>query len=125
MICPNCEAEYIDGINICADCGTNLIPNEEFIKEEEEFVSLEDWKEVHSTHDVIEAEMLKSNLSGAGIDAIVFSKEDRMRLNLSYVGSAPIKLFVKKDNFENAAQIINEINNTEVKDEELDGQEDE
>lgn len=125
MICPNCEAEYIDGINICADCGANLIPNEEFIKEEEEFVSLEDWKEVHSTHDVIEAEMLKSNLSGAGIDAIVFSKEDRMRLNLSYVGSAPIKLFVKKDNFENAAQIINEINNTEVKDEELDGQEDE
>jgi len=122
MICPNCEAEYIDGITMCADCATALIPNDEFVKEDlDQMVSLDDWKVVHSTNDLIEAEMLKANLSGADIEAIIFSKEDRMRLNLSYVGSAPIKLFVKSEFFEEASQIINEIKNTEVKDDEADG----
>lgn len=125
MICPNCEAEYVDGITNCADCGTTLIPNDQFVKKTDEVVSLDDWKVVHSTQDIIEAEMLKSNLSGAGIEAFIFSKEDRMRLNLSYVGSAPIKLFVRVENFDDAMQIISQINNEEVKDDGTDGKTDE
>lgn len=27
--CPNCKAEYIDGITICKDCGTELVNDEE------------------------------------------------------------------------------------------------
>lgn len=125
MICPNCEAEYVDGITNCADCGTTLIPNDQFVKKTDEVVSLDDWKVVHSTQDIIETEMLKSNLSGAGIEAFIFSKEDRMRLNLSYVGSAPIKLFVRVENFDDAMQIISQINNEEVKDDGTDGKTDE
>lgn len=122
MICPNCETEYVDGILVCADCGTVLIPNKDFVKEaEDEIISLASWKVVHSTYDIIEAEMLKANLSGAGIETVIFSKEDRMRLNLSYVGSAPIKLFVQEENFETAVQILKEIYNTEIKDDEADG----
>ncbi len=122
MICPNCEVEFIEGIITCSDCGTGLIQNDEFVKEDEnEIVSLEDWKVIYSTQDFIEAEMMKANLSGADIEAIVFSKEDRMRLNLSFVGSAPIKIFVRKESVEEATRIINEINNTEVKDDETDG----
>lgn len=123
MICPNCEAEFVEGITTCSDCGTGLIANDEFIKEDDDnLVSLEDWKVVYSTHDIIEAEMMKSNLSGAEIEAIVFSKEDRMRLNLSFAGSAPIKIYVREESVEEAKRIINEINNTEVKDEDEDGQ---
>ncbi|RJQ64803.1 MAG: DUF2007 domain-containing protein [Stygiobacter sp.] len=125
MICPNCEAEYVEGITTCADCGTTLIPNDQFVKKPDEVISLEDWVVVHSTQDIIEAEMLKSNLSGAGINAFIFSKEDRMRLNLSYVGSAPIKLFVRVENYDDAMQIINQINNEEIKDDEADGKTDE
>lgn len=125
MICPNCEAEYVDGIITCADCGTTLIPNDQFVKKPDEVVSLDDWKVVHTTQDIIEAEMLKSNLSGAGIEAFIFSKEDRMRLNLSYVGSAPIKLFVRVENFDDAMLIISQINNEEVKDDGADGKTDE
>lgn len=125
MICPNCEAEYVEGIITCADCGTALIPNDQFVKNPDEVISLEDWVVVYSTQDIIEAEMLKSNLSGAGINAFIFSKEDRMRLNLSYVGSAPIKLFVRVENYDDAMQIINQINNEEVKDDGIDGKTDE
>jgi len=41
-----------------------------------------------------------------------------MRLNLSYVGSAPIKIFVKENDYESAMAILNDINTTEIKDDE-------
>jgi hypothetical protein len=41
-----------------------------------------------------------------------------MRINLSYVGSAPVKIFVKEKSFDDAIQIINEINNTPLSEEE-------
>lgn len=118
MICLNCKAEYIDGITKCADCQIDLIPNEEFVDYDQIEVSLSDWKEVYKSNDFIEAEMIKANLSGAGIQAIIFSKEDRMRLNLSYVGSAPIKIYVKQNDVDTALSIINDINSTEIQEEE-------
>jgi hypothetical protein len=118
MICPNCGAEYVEGIFECSDCFVELIPKDDFIDEDNLDVSLADWKEVFSSNDMIEAEMIKANLRGAGIDAVIFSKEDRMRINLSYVGAAPIKLFVKENNVETAQQIIKDINETETGDDE-------
>ncbi|MCX7876138.1 MAG: DUF2007 domain-containing protein [Melioribacteraceae bacterium] len=116
MICPNCKAEYIDGITFCNDCNTELIPLNEFIDYDNIEISLSDWKEVYKTSDYIEAEMIKTNLASAGIDAVIFSKEDRMRLNLSYVGSAPIKIFVKQNDLETALEILNDINNSKIED---------
>lgn len=112
MICPNCKAEYVEGITVCPDCNIQLIPKNEFIDYDNLEISLSDWKEVYKTSDFIEAEMIKSNLDGAGINAVIFSKEDRMRLNLSYVGSAPIKILVNEKDYETAIEIINDINNT-------------
>lgn len=117
MICPNCKAEYLDGIKICSECNIELIPNDEYIDFDKIDVSISDWKEVYKTHDFIEAEMIKSNLESAGIIAVIFSKEDRMRLNLSFVGSAPIKIIVKEKDLELAIEILNHISNFNSEDE--------
>ena len=36
MMCPKCFAPFIDGIEICSDCGTKLVPDFEIEAEKEE-----------------------------------------------------------------------------------------
>ena len=56
MICPTCEYEYIEGITVCADCGTQLVPNAEF---EGNLTNPEDYVIVYTCSQPYEAEMLK------------------------------------------------------------------
>jgi hypothetical protein len=118
MICPKCGSEYVDGIFECADCLVKLIPAEDYVREDDLEISLDDWKEIFSTVDPIEIEMVKANLKGAGIESVSLSKVDRTKLSVFYTGSASIKLYVKEENVETAKQIIDDINKTEAKDEE-------
>ena len=73
MICPTCEYEYIEGITVCADCGTQLVPNAEF---EGNLTNPEDYVIVYTCSQPYEAEMLKANLQGADIHAMVLSQKD-------------------------------------------------
>jgi len=105
MICPNCEAEYIKAVTVCADCGTELIPKEDF---ELNLVHHQDWIAVYSTDFLYKAEMIKSNLSGAEIEAIILSQKDS-----SYPVSGDlsvIKLMVKKEDADDAKKLIEDIN---------------
>lgn len=106
MICPLCEYEYVDGIEICADCGTTLIPVEEF---EGNLLNPSDWLVVTTVAEQYEAEMLKANLESAGIETLLYSKQDR---NFPASGSwTSVKLLVKKRDSEDALIIINDIKN--------------
>lgn len=104
-ICPNCESEYKEGVIVCPDCGIELVDNKEFT---ENLTTPEDYQVIFTTSAEYEAEMLRANLEGAGIEALIVPKKDR---NFPAVGDlAVIDLLVKKEDFEEASQIIKDIN---------------
>ena len=105
MICPKCEAEYVKDVTVCADCGTELIPKEDF---ELNLVHHEDWTSVYSTDVIYEAEMIKANLKGANIESIILSQKDK---NFPATGDlSVIKVLVKKEDSDDAENIIKDIN---------------
>ena len=106
MICPKCEYEYVKGIRMCPDCNVELVSIEDF---EGNLVNPEDYVVIYTSSDQIEMEMLKSNLSGAGIESLILVQKDR---SLPIVGDlAVIKLLVRRDQSEDALTIISDINN--------------
>ncbi|MFZ1290950.1 MAG: DUF2007 domain-containing protein [Melioribacteraceae bacterium] len=108
MICPNCEIEYLEEVKVCVECGATLITNEEF---ELNLINYDDWEIVFTTSDTIEAEMIKSNLEGAGIESIILSQQDK---SFPSPGDLSIiKILVKKEDFRDANEIINDINKEE------------
>ena len=62
MFCPKCKYEYVDGINICGDCGTELV--EELPIEKFEYVEL---TTIAETNDLGLIAIAKSILDSEGI----------------------------------------------------------
>ncbi|MEI7812499.1 MAG: DUF2007 domain-containing protein [Ignavibacteria bacterium] len=105
LICPNCESEYQEGITECPDCALELVANKEF---RENLTTEEDYTVIYTCSEEYVAEMLKANLGGAGIQALIIVKKDR---NFPAVGDfAVIDIMVKKDDAETADEIIKDIN---------------
>lgn len=104
MICPKCEYEYVDGIKVCADCGTVLIPVEEF---EGHLLHPSDWVVITAVQEMYEAEMIKANLLGGKIESLIYSKQDR-NFPVSFAWES-IKIIVKKSEVKTALQIIGDI----------------
>lgn len=104
MICPKCEAEYVEGVKVCADCDVDLITIEEF---EKHLIHHEDWTTIYSTDVLYEAEMIKANLEGADIKAIILSQLDK---NFPAAGDlSVIKLLVNKKDEDDARKIITDL----------------
>ncbi|MCK5086943.1 MAG: DUF2007 domain-containing protein [Melioribacteraceae bacterium] len=108
MICPKCESEYIENISICPDCNIDLIPVEEF---EGNLVHHADWIIIYTCGDNIEAEMIKANLEGAGIESLILSQKDK---NFPAPGDfSVVKLLVQKKDADEAKAFIDDINKPE------------
>lgn len=120
MICPNCEYEYVEGITKCPDCGEKLIPLEDFTSR---LTKPEDWVTVYTCSETYEADMLKANLEGAGIQSLILVQKD---VSFPTPGDlSVIKLKVKKDDAEEARDIIDDINSSDDDfDEDFDEEED-
>ncbi|MGB9663892.1 MAG: DUF2007 domain-containing protein [Ignavibacteria bacterium] len=107
-VCPKCGAEYEDSIQICFDCNVKLITQSEYEKLKMEYT---DWEEVFSSPYLYEAEMVKTNLESAGIDAVIFDQKDSSFPLGGELGE--IKVLVPKDKVEEALLIIERIENQE------------
>lgn len=108
MICPKCEFEYLDSVTVCSDCGSDLIPIEEF---EGHLVHPKDWVVVFTCSENYEAEMMKANLEGAKIDTLILSQKDSSYVVIGDL--SVVKVLVKKKDVAAALQIIEDIDNSE------------
>ncbi len=105
MICPKCESHYVNGVTICPDCNTQLIPIAEY---EGKLIHPKDWVIVYTTDAEYKADMFKANLEGADIDVLLLGQDDK---NFPVPGDfSVIKILVKKTDSEAAIAIINDIN---------------
>lgn len=105
--CPICKTEYIVGAAVCDECGSELAPE---LMEEIHFSS-DDFSMVYTCDTLIEAEMIKANLESTGIETFVLNQQDR-----NYPGSgniALIKVFVRKDNEEDAVEFLQTLNSSD------------
>jgi len=101
MYCTECKTEYDENITVCPKCNVPLI-------DKPDYINFEDWVLAFTTDAEYEADMLKANLEGAGIEAFIFKQKDS---SFPAVGNlAVIKLFVPSEKLNAAKEIINDIN---------------
>ncbi len=71
-----------------------------------------DWIQVYSTNTEIDAELIKQNLEHNDIPANILSQVDSTRqFTVGFL--AIVKIFVEKNNYDKAKEIIDAINNGE------------
>ena len=109
MICPSCNTRYVDGMTLCPDCDIPLLEEEEARRLEEAIGNLQsEWLHVYTTNTEIDARMVESFLTSAGIPTHVLLQIDTTR-QLTVGGLAVAKIFVRDSDAEDALAIIRDI----------------
>lgn len=115
MICPECGAEYIAGVRVCADCGVPLVehlPGEEpelSPMDEEVRVNISEgyYEEVYTGVNVAEINLIKSLFDDAGFDYF-FSPEEPV------VATEPVRIMVRRDQVEEALIVLRSLDQPET-----------
>jgi hypothetical protein len=109
MICPKCKSEYRQGFNECADCKVALVHSlDEIHGQNEPDEDIEDFAafaEFMRITDISYAAFIRSVLIAEGIDHYVLGE------HANFHGMLPVEqiIRVKKDQFERAREILDEI----------------
>ncbi len=120
--CPQCGAEYVAGIDACADCGCVLVDEQPHGHErphghEHDRPSVHDLDGQFGPHDDVvelcripsdfQAEVIAARLRDMGIPTAVVGSEVRAAVPLtSMLGS---RMFVRRADAPSAAQVINDL----------------
>jgi hypothetical protein len=107
MFCPECEAEYIEGITECADCKVPLVeklPGEE-MPDAESTLTHEDLLPIMTFLDREEAIIAKGFLVSNGVDAIL-SSDETIRARRGVSSPTGIRLLINKEDKRKAEDIF-------------------
>lgn len=104
-ICPDCKAEYQDGITMCTDCQVALVeslpqPTPEEVAEANLY-RLDELAVVADFSNASEAKMIQELLTGNKIESTLRGQEDRYFVGLT----RPVSLMVEKHNLKSAREI--------------------
>ena len=104
MFCPNCRAEYREGFTVCADCDVPLVAElpPEAVTEAPQYIEFE---EILLTFNAGDIATVKSLLEEEGID-YYFQNEF---FNYVQPLAQPARLMVRKDQAEEAREILKEL----------------
>lgn len=100
------------GKPLCAEC-VRTIDDISYCEDDSHYRINQEYTDVYKTSDDIEAQMLKANLEGAGIDAVVFNQHD----HVYYVTMgmlAIVKVMVRRKDEKRAQEIIQDILSTSI-----------
>lgn len=101
MFCPQCGAEYQEGIRECADCGVKLVAEPPVVNDPEwvDFVT------VLTTRDHAELAVAKSLLEGEGIP--FFARNDEVE---NLIAAGPVEVQVPPDYERAARELLESLN---------------
>ncbi|MCK5328648.1 MAG: DUF2007 domain-containing protein [Candidatus Latescibacteria bacterium] len=101
MFCPECRAEYTEGVAECADCNIPLVP-ELPPEDEPEYV---DFEQVLCTFNPADIAIIRSLLDGEGVDYFFHGEHfSRIRPLVE-----PARLMVAKDQVQKAKEILKDL----------------
>lgn len=98
MFCPECKAEYVKGIKVCADCEVPLV--EKLPEEKKERIVRVEYEELLYTPDQGLVVIIKSILDNAGIT--YYFQGDRF----AHLYPVPARLFIKKEEIQEARDLL-------------------
>ncbi len=101
MFCPECRAEYMEGITVCVDCNVPLVPElpPEPKQEDVEF------EEVLLASNMVEIALIKSILDEEGIVYYL----QQFQHDYAFTDGAPPTLMVKRDQVEEVRRILQDL----------------
>jgi hypothetical protein len=103
MFCPNCKAEYREGILRCAECDVDLVF--ELPAEPNQIPEYVDWVNIISFADKYEADLAQGLLEASDIEAVTLSDDcGSVYPSMTYVQG--IRLMVKKEDVEAAKEVL-------------------
>jgi predicted amidophosphoribosyltransferase len=102
--CPKCRNEYVEGTDVCEDCGVTLTqtlpPESKKRPDESELV------EVWYAQGEMDAQLVRSLLESNGIESMFSGESIRLTHGFTVDGLAEVRILVRKDDAKRACDVI-------------------
>jgi hypothetical protein len=101
MYCPKCLAEYVEGVNVCPECGVTLVPE----LEGDDALEWAEFEQILTTFNAGDIALIKSILDGEDITYYFLGEA------FNYVeplAQSP-RLMIRKDQADQAREVLNDL----------------